>query len=47
MPPKHGNWGEALPLVYRWAYDYSVPGAPEDFIAQSDPWTPGTEGESL
>jgi cytochrome c oxidase subunit I len=35
-PPRHGNWKE-LPVVYRWAYDYSVPGAPEDFIAQNDP----------
>jgi cytochrome c oxidase subunit I len=37
-PPGHGNWGRELPIVYRWAYDYSVPGAPEDFIAQDDPW---------
>ncbi len=37
-PPPHGNWGDKLPIVYRWAYDYSVPGAPEDFIAQNDPW---------
>src|SRR3546814_9986397 len=22
-PPKHGNWGEKLPVVHRWAYDYS------------------------
>ena len=36
-PPHHGNWGDALPVVYRWAYDYSVPGAPQDFIAQDDP----------
>jgi cytochrome c oxidase subunit 1 len=36
-PPKHGNWGKALPVVYRWAYDYSVPGAPEDFIPQNQP----------
>ena len=36
-PPTHGNWGKDLPIVYRWAYDYSVPGAPEDFIAQNDP----------
>ncbi|MEW9804771.1 cytochrome c oxidase subunit I [Mesorhizobium sp. ZMM04-5] len=36
-PPPHGNWGKHLPVVYRWAYDYSVPGAPEDFIAQNDP----------
>ena len=26
-PPAHGNWGSELPVVYRWAYDYSVPGA--------------------
>ncbi len=36
-PPRHGNWGDELPVVYRWPYDYSVPGAPEDFIAQNDP----------
>ncbi|MBV8577595.1 MAG: cbb3-type cytochrome c oxidase subunit I, partial [Acetobacteraceae bacterium] len=23
-PPHHGNWGKELPVVYRWAYDYSV-----------------------
>jgi len=36
-PPAHGNWGKDLPIVYRWAYDYSVPGAPEDFIPQNQP----------
>ena len=36
-PPKHGNWGKDLPVVYRWAYDYSVPGAPEDFVPQNVP----------
>jgi len=36
-PAKHGNWGPKLPVVYRWAYDYSVPGAPEDFIPQNVP----------
>jgi len=36
-PPEHGNWGPKLPTVYRWAYDYSVPGAPEDFIPQNVP----------
>jgi cytochrome c oxidase subunit 1 len=36
-PPRHGNWGPKLPTVYRWAYDYSVPGAPRDFIAQNEP----------
>jgi cytochrome c oxidase subunit 1 len=36
-PPKHGNWGPRLPVVHRWAYDYSVPGAPEDFTPQNVP----------
>jgi cytochrome c oxidase subunit 1 len=36
-PPGHGNWGRELPIVYRWAYAYSVPGAKEDFIAQNEP----------
>ncbi|MBT1157456.1 cytochrome c oxidase subunit I [Aminobacter anthyllidis] len=42
-PPPHGNFGKELPVVYRWAYDYSVPGAAEDFIAQNDPG-PATQG---
>jgi cytochrome c oxidase subunit 1 len=33
----HGNWGPRLPQVYRWAYDYSVPGAKDDFIPQNHP----------
>ncbi len=37
VPPHHGNWGKELPQVYRWAYDYSVPGAAEDFIPQNHP----------
>jgi len=37
IPPRHGNWGEKLPEVHRWAYDYSVPGAVEDFIPQNVP----------
>ncbi len=36
-PPKHGNWGPELPVVYRWAYDYSVPGADLDYIPQNQP----------
>jgi cytochrome c oxidase subunit 1 len=36
-PAKHGNWGSKLPVVYRWAYDYSVPGADRDFIPQNEP----------
>jgi cytochrome c oxidase subunit 1 len=38
-PPGHGNWGKELPVVYRWAYDYSVPGAAQDFIPQNQPPT--------
>lgn len=36
-PPTHGNWGPKLPTVNRWAYDYSVPRAPRDFIPQNEP----------
>ncbi len=39
-PPKHGNWGHELPQVYRWAYDYSVPGYHDDFIPQNVPPNP-------
>ena len=35
-PPRHGNFDE-LPSVYRWAYDYGVPGAERDFIPQNVP----------
>ena len=43
-PPVHGNWGDSLPTVYRWAYDYSVPGAEQDFIPQN---TPEEEGPTM
>ena len=33
-PPGHGNFDD-LPLVYRWAYDFSVPGYEQDFIPQN------------
>jgi len=36
-PPKHGNFGPELPVVYRWAYDYGVPGAADDYIPQNVP----------
>ncbi|MFT5032881.1 MAG: cytochrome c oxidase subunit 1, partial [Bacteroidia bacterium] len=39
VPPRHGNWGAELPRVYRWAYDYSVPGSELDFIPQNHPIT--------
>ncbi|MBL0372170.1 cytochrome c oxidase subunit I [Rhizobium sp. KVB221] len=43
-PPVHGNWGKELPVVYRWPYDYSVPGAKEDFIPQNQPAAVGYPG---
>ena len=36
-PPVHGNWGDELPVVHRWAYDYSVPGRETDFVPQDEP----------
>jgi cytochrome c oxidase subunit 1 len=35
-PPPHGNF-QSMPVVYRGPYEYSVPGAKEDFILQTDP----------
>jgi cytochrome c oxidase subunit 1 len=35
--PGHGNWPGEIPTVYRWPYDYSKPGAKEDFIPQTVP----------
>jgi len=37
VPPGHGNFGKELPVVHRWAYDFNVPGASEDFIPQDVP----------
>tara|TARA_Y100000590_G_scaffold468853_1_gene653478 strand:- start:852 stop:2648 length:1797 start_codon:yes stop_codon:yes gene_type:complete len=34
VPPGHGNFGKEIPVVYRWAYDFNVPGAKEDYIPQ-------------
>ncbi|MFT5814249.1 MAG: cytochrome c oxidase subunit 1 [Psychroserpens sp.] len=34
-PPRHGNWGESVPEVHRWAYDYSVPNVKDDYIPQN------------
>ena len=37
QPPIHGNFGKELPVIFRWAYDYSVPGAEDDYIPQDVP----------
>ena len=39
----HGNWPGELPTVHRWPYDYSKPGAEEDFISQIVPLAEGEE----
>jgi cytochrome c oxidase subunit 1 len=35
----HGNWPGEIPTVYRWPYDYSKPGAEDDFIPQNVPFS--------
>ena len=39
----HGNWPGELPVVHRWPYDYSKPGASQDFITQITPLEEGEE----
>ncbi len=34
-PPPHGNWGKELPQVHRGPYDYTLPGAREDYLPQT------------
>jgi len=38
-PPPHDNFGGRMPVVYNGPYEYSVPGAPRDFVMQTDPAT--------
>jgi cytochrome c oxidase subunit I len=39
IEPEHGNWPGEIPTVYRWPYDYSKPGAKDDFIPQNVPFS--------
>ena len=39
----HGNWPGELPTVHRWPYDYSKPGASQDYITQITPLEEGEE----
>ncbi|GAC1374831.1 MAG: cbb3-type cytochrome c oxidase subunit I [Hymenobacter sp.] len=39
IEPGHGNWPGEIPAVYRWPYDYSKPGAEQDFIPQNVPFS--------
>ncbi len=34
-PAPHGNFGETLPTVHRWAYDYSVEDGDRDYVSQA------------
>jgi len=36
-PPPHDNFAGVIPTVYRGPYEFSVPGAPKDFIMQNEP----------
>ena len=38
-PPPHDNFGGQTPVVYHGPYEYSVPGAPKDYVMQTDPAT--------
>lgn len=35
----HGNWNGPVPTVHRWPYDYSKPGADDDYIPQTVPYS--------
>jgi cytochrome c oxidase subunit I len=39
VQPGHGNWGDKLPVVHRWAYDYGKDGV--EYIPQIEPMKPG------
>jgi len=42
----HGNWPGEIPEVHRWPYDYSKPGAKEDFIPQTVPFSETPESNT-
>ncbi len=44
-PPRHGNWGPELPVVYRWAYEYGVPDLKDDFVPQNQPPVAGHDAQ--
>ena len=41
-PPPHDNFAGVIPTVYRGPYEFAVPGAPNDFVMQTEP-EPGEE----
>jgi cytochrome c oxidase subunit 1 len=36
-PPPHDNFAGVLPVVYRGPYEFAVPGAPNDYLMQTEP----------
>jgi cytochrome c oxidase subunit 1 len=36
-PPPHDNFGGQTPVVHNGPYEYGVPGAPRDYVMQTDP----------
>lgn len=44
--PIHGNWSGEIPTVYRGPYDYSKPGAKDDFIPQNVPYSQTKESNT-
>lgn len=34
-PIPHGNWGDTVPAVHRWPYDYGEIGGAQDFVPQT------------
>src|SRR6202045_2087543 len=38
-PPPHDNFGGVTPVVHHGPYEYGVPGAPRDYVMQTDPAT--------
>ena len=41
-PPPHDNFGGHTPVVNHGPYEYSVPGAPRDYVMQTDPVSAAT-----
>jgi cytochrome c oxidase subunit I len=43
-PPPHDNFAGIVPTVYRGPYEFAVPGAPNDFLMQTDSGAEVTSG---
>jgi cytochrome c oxidase subunit 1 len=45
-PPPHDNFAGVLPTVYRGPYEFAVPGAPNDYVMQTEP-DPSEQAEGV